>query len=534
MKKFISLFKASSKGELNVFKFKGDNKSNIYKMMMFIFLSLVMMFVSYTYADMLALPLHKVGLTYVTLTLFALAIVFLTLIETIYKSSGFLFDAKDNNLLFSMPIKKSSILTIRIIKLLLFNYIFIILFFIPCLFKYAMLEYPGLTFYLLSVLFIIVLPLIPLVFGSVIGYVIKIASSKFKNKKLVQTIISLMVFFGIYSVSFNFSNIVSNISKYANSINDLISRIYLPIGLYIDLIQQFSILKLIELLTISILPFVIYIIVFQYKYDSIINKGKENNIKGNIKKTKIKTKSIIKALTIKELKTYFSIPIYVINTIIGPILAILASIMIIVKNNDIITILTGKDFNLTINQVNDFIPLIIMIIVLVLTAMTSISSSSISLEGKKISLLKSLPIDPNSIFKSKVLTSDIIIIPFMLISSLILVVYYNIYNYYLLFIMLTCFLIPHLFSKLGLLINLGYPKLDFNTEVEVVKQSFAVLISLMLNLLFVVLIGVIYNFLIKYINSFCVLTVITFVVILLINVLEKILSNYGIKKYNQL
>ena len=51
--------------------------------------------------------------------------------------------------------------------------------------------------------------------------------------------------------------------------------------------------------------------------------------------------------------------------------------------------------------------------------MKSITSSMISLEGKTFSILKSLPVKPYTIIKSKILTAVLIMIPCILIGDII-------------------------------------------------------------------------------------------------------------------
>jgi ABC-2 type transport system permease protein len=89
-----------------------------------IFLAILVMAGIGTYAVMFAYELAPLNLTHVVLTMYILFTVVITLIEAIYKTQGILFDAKDNDLLFSMPIKRTIIFTSRLIKLLAFQYIF--------------------------------------------------------------------------------------------------------------------------------------------------------------------------------------------------------------------------------------------------------------------------------------------------------------------------------------------------------------------------------------------------------------------------
>ena len=74
-----------------------------------IFLAILVMAGIGTYAVMFAYELAPLNLTHVVLTMYILFTVVITLIEGIYKTQGILFDAKDSDLLFSLPIKKSTI-----------------------------------------------------------------------------------------------------------------------------------------------------------------------------------------------------------------------------------------------------------------------------------------------------------------------------------------------------------------------------------------------------------------------------------------
>ena len=103
--------------------------------------------------------------------------------EGIYKSQGILFEARDNDLLFSLPIKKSQILLVRIIKLLAFQFIYNLMFILPAFVIYIYFERPGINFYLISLLMSLLISIIPTIVSSILGYMVKLVSSKFKSKK---------------------------------------------------------------------------------------------------------------------------------------------------------------------------------------------------------------------------------------------------------------------------------------------------------------------------------------------------------------
>ena len=110
MKKLFSLLKAALSQDMNLFKYNTKQNSSKLKRFLFpVFLFLVVATSIGFYAYMLAEPLYKVNLTYIMLTMFLAIVTVLTFFSGIYKSQGILFEAKDNDLLFSLPITESYI-----------------------------------------------------------------------------------------------------------------------------------------------------------------------------------------------------------------------------------------------------------------------------------------------------------------------------------------------------------------------------------------------------------------------------------------
>ena len=109
--KTISLLKAALSQDMNMFKYKAKENSN--KITKFIFPIILFLIVSMsvgTYAYMFAKELSNYHLTYIMLSLFIIFVTFIAFIEGIYKSGNLLFNCKDDNLLLSLPIKKSTVL----------------------------------------------------------------------------------------------------------------------------------------------------------------------------------------------------------------------------------------------------------------------------------------------------------------------------------------------------------------------------------------------------------------------------------------
>ena len=120
MKKLISLIRACMTEDMNLLKINTKKQNKMDKLLLPIMIAAVLMFSIGSYAERIITVLSIVHLEYVVISIFVLLTFILTLVEGIYKSSNLLFNCKDDNLLLSMPIKKSIVLFIRVFKFYVF------------------------------------------------------------------------------------------------------------------------------------------------------------------------------------------------------------------------------------------------------------------------------------------------------------------------------------------------------------------------------------------------------------------------------
>ena len=531
--KTFSLLKAALSQDMNMFKYSAKRNSSKLKKALFpIILFIIVGFSIGTYAYMIGEKLAPYHLTYVMLSMFIIMVTVMTFMEGIYKSQGILFDAKDNDLLFSLPIKKSQILFVRIFKLLLFQYIYNLMFLLPAFIVFVYFEHPEIDFYLLTLLMTILIPIIPTIISSVIGYLIKLSASKFKSKKIVQTLLSSIVFLGIFYLSMNLETFIQDIASKATSINDVLTSIYYPLGLYINLITDFKILEFIKLLLINVVPFALFIWIGAKFYFSIIFHSKETSVHSKLKHQNmvmIQRKPII-SLARKELKRYFSSPVYMFNTSFGLLLSVIVSIYLCLKGQDIFDMVLanyGVESNLSL-------PVLFYYFILFVGFMTSISSSSISLEGKTMNITKSLPIHEKTILNSKILTCFMIELPFILFSSILFFIKFRPSIFYIIVIIILGFLTIFLSASVGLIVNLKYPKMNASNDTEVVKQSMSSMISVFIG------IGIFFAsiFAISFSNQYLELELLLMLHLILLTVVSiltySILVKWGVKEYRKI
>lgn len=542
MKKLLSLLKATMSQDMSLFRIKARNESRARKIVLPIVLALVVMFSVGSYVAILAEKLAPSHLTYIVLTIFIMVTSLLTIIEGVYKSQGILFEARDNELLFSLPITQSKIFFIRIFKLITFQFLYNSLFMLPAIIVYAMYEKTNVSFYLISTVMLVLLPIIPTILECIFGYIIKGLSAKFKARNIMQVLFTSLILLGIFYVSFNMQGMVANIVQNANSIQEIITKIYYPAGLYINLIQNFNILDLIILLAINIIPAIVFVYVasiFYFKINSKLGEKGNGNKKVGVAKTTEKTYRVrtqLSGLIHKEMKRFFSSPVFMVNAGFGMVLMIAVTFALSINFDGMInSMMQGMETEIPIpiGEIKNMMPKVFYGFVVFISCMTSITSSMISLEGKSFNITKSLPVETEKILLSKVLTSNILSIPIFLICDVIFFIAFKVAIIDIVFILLASIVMPTLTALIGILMNLKYPKMNATSDTEVVKQSMSSMLSVFMGMFVAILsiaimiMGNNYNT-----NLFVALELLTFSIITFM--LWRILKKYGAKRFKEI
>lgn len=488
---------------------------------------LLVAIIPFIYATAMADVLTELNLLDLLLISAIMMSTMITFFTSIYKAQGVLFSAKDYEMLVSLPIKQSVILASKMIQLLILNYLFAALILIPTSIVYfSRVNLSPLFFAYLIIVFIFA-PLIPIVLASIIAFILSYISSKMKYKNMFLTLGSFAVVILIMGVSMNMQNIGEFVTVNSESIIEGVEKIYPPAIYFTNALATLDIVSLLKFIVVSVVPFVIFLFIFSKFYKNINSKLGESFKSSNYKLTTLKTASPIKALIRKEIKGYFSCPTYVLNTLVGMVIITITSIASLFFGRDIIAKL------LDIPEAKDMIPLLMIGGLTLCVCMSCTTNSSISLEGKKLWILKSSPIDVIDIFKGKIAVNLLILIPIILLNSIILLISLkmNLSNF------IWMIIIPSLYgfaiSIGGILINLYFPKLDWVTEISVVKQSISVIITILLGLMLGgISLGILIGFKISNFNLY--FSGLSVTLILLIYLLWRVLNKKGRELFNRL
>ena len=492
----------------------------------------VICFMSTSYSIALAIVLKPMGYLDLILIVAILFSCILSFIMSIYKAQGTLFSSKDYDLLMSLPIKNSTILTSKILSLMSISYIETALIIIPASIVY--LTYNGSLswiFFIILVVGLIFIPMIPIIAASIIAMIITFISSRFKHKNIATIVVGMGALLLILIVSMNMQNYINAFVENSDSIVSGLSKIYLPAMYLKDALVNYDVFNLLKFIAISIIPFVIFIIVFSKAFKTVNGKLSESYKKANYKVKKLETSSITKALVMQELRRYFATPIYVMNTAFGMVLLVAASIATLFVSKETLVELLGYP------EIANMIPVAILVILVFTIGLSCTTNSSISLEGNRLWILKVLPIEPKDIFKGKIITNLIITIPAAVIANIIFYIGLKFDVKYLILNLVISIVFSIVSAVLGLIINLCFPKMDWTNPTTVVKQSASVMITILgIMILILALIGVSIALvkIFSVTNMMIILTVVLILFLITLFVSIKVLDNIGSKKFNRL
>lgn len=477
MKKIMSLIKAGMSDNMELFRYKKkDNNSRINRFLPVV-IYLLIFFVMWGYANMFMEPLVELHQEYAVLTLFVAATTILTIVEGIYKAGNLLFNCKDDDMLFSLPIRKSTVLFLRLFKFYVFEVLYNSLFMLPAIIVYATKVQVDFTYIISAICALVFLPIFPIIISGIIGMIISALSSLFKKANIAQIIITMLVLLVVFYASFNMQNMIDGYAKNAKAINDVVSSVYYPAGAYIKLVTNFNVIDLLVFLGIHLGAALLIILLLSKVYFKINSRVKVVKIGKTSGKYKIKSQKPIKALIKKELNRFINSPVFVTNAAFGLVLFLAGCILASVRLDGIVAATAEWENPLTMEKVKSFAPAILFAFITFSSLMSSITSSMISLEGRAFNMLKSLPVNPFTIIKSKIMTAVLIMLPFIFIGDIIVFIAFNFSIIDISLLLIASVILPIVAETFGILIDLKYCNMSAENDTEAVKQSRSAMIA---------------------------------------------------------
>ncbi|OPA79132.1 hypothetical protein BVG16_08520 [Paenibacillus selenitireducens] len=436
---------------------------------------------SFGYSFMVAQTFEQIGRMDLLLAIMMAAASIIGFFTTIYKASGVLFGFKDYDLVMSLPIKTSHVVASRVLQLYLLNLFFTLMVMLPAGAVYAIKVNPEALYYLFFLMALWFIPLLPIIAASIIGALISWVSSRFKASRMISIILTFVVIIAVMIGSFRINGNEQVLTDMSTQLADMIFKLYPLAAMYVDAVCSYQMGSLLLFIMISVLTFVLFATVLGTRYKAIHTGLTTSHASSKYVMKPLAASSPFRALYKKELRRYMSSSIYVLNTSVGMVLLLVMSIALLFISSEKLGQL------IEIPQLSNYLSKLAPLVVSLFITLSCTTSSSISLEGNNVWILKSSPVSKQTILLSKVAVNLTITMPISIVSCVMLMISLRT-SWMESLLLLVIPLIYACYSALmGVIVNIKLPNLEWTSEVTVVKQSAAVLVSMLIGFISLVI-----------------------------------------------
>ena len=472
---------------------KGKRRSKgsliMYALLM-VYVVVAMGWMFYLMADMLCEPLVNAGLGWLFFAIVGMMAIVAGVFGSIFTAYSGLYRAKDNELLLSMPVKPSALLLARMTSIFIMSFDFTLVVMVPSMLVYHMKGFGGAGSVASQIIVTLLVSLFAVVLSCVLGWLMGLISAHLTGsvRRLISIVVTLGLlggYFYVYTKVYNYLQLILiNGDKIGNAVRRALFTVY-HLGLACE--GKASSLAIFAGIVIALFALVYFLLSVSFIRIAI---AKDTVVKARYRQKTMKAGSQLSALLKKETKRFTGSTVYLINCGLGTIAFLAGAVMAVIKSDYLHQLME------TINQImpgaDSMVPLALAGILGLMTSMNDITAPSVSLEGKNIWILQSMPVSAWTVLKAKLLLHVLVTSVPAVICIVSVSVVLGISPVEGILVGLFALLFIVLGAAVGLAVNLKMPNLDWVNETVVIKQSMAVMISLFGGWLEVLVLGGLY------------------------------------------
>lgn len=420
----------------------------------------------------ICLPLVSAGQGWLYFLILTLISIFLGVFGSVFNTYAGLYQSKDNDLLLSLPIPVRNILIVRLLGVYLMGLMFSAVVLLPGILVYLILTPFSFAALFGCIWLLFLVSLLVLTLSCILGWVVAKIAAKLKNKSFITVIVSV-AFLGIYYfVYFKAQSVIeeliSNVEAWSASVKGAAYPLYLLGSVGVG-----------DPLAIAVVGAVILgaaVATYLILAKSFLGIATAGGTSGGkvYRETTAKVRKPFFALLSKEFRRFTGSATYMLNTGMGVLFLTVAGVFLLIR---------GSWMRELMQQVfpgnTEFAAMLFSGGICMIASMNYMSAPSVSLEGKSIWIVQSLPVPASTVLSAK-LSMHLILtaIPafFCSVATIIALRPGLLGGAFLI-------LIPLLFSFLtaafGVFLNLKRPNLNWTSEIYPIKQGMNVMISML-------------------------------------------------------
>ncbi len=450
----------------------------------------------FTYSMIVCEGLHNAELDWMYFALFGIFGGLFSVVGSAFMTYSALYNAKDNELLLSMPLSPSLILFSRMIGCYFMAFTFCLPVLLPSLIVYIAHGYATAPVIIFSLLNLFFLPLISLAISCVLGWLIALIAPRVKNKSIVTLVVSLVFIAGYYAFVIRLPHMLEDFVVNAEGFSKKIK--YLAIPFYLmgkGLAGDTPSFLLYSLIAVLLFGIVYYVLSRSFIK---LTTSSAPSVKVEYSGGQVKSGSLKSSLLKREFMKFKSSATYMLNTAMGSFFMLVGGVAILIKGSDI------KEYFINIAEdiFSDSALIVLMSVGItwIIVSYNFITAASVSLEGKSIWIIQSLPVKPSDALNAKLILHIVITgIPAVILYVCSAIAFSADIR---LLLGIPAVILWVIFNAvLGLILNLKNPNLDYIDETAAIKNNWSVLILMFGGTVVVVGLGFLYVLVSKFLSA---------------------------------
>ena len=402
----------------------------------------------------------------------ALVVSALSFVFTLFRTNGYLFNFKEYDMLMSLPLKASTVAACKFLYMYIKFLPWYLSISLAMMAGYGFYARPGMAVYPLWVVFSFVLPIIPMLVSSFVGFLIARVSAGFRKTRIIQTVLTMAFVVFAFSIRFIIEDIfrddkVQETLESISAATENAMRFYPPARWFVSAVTKLSAVDILLLLGVSAVLFCSLFYVVGRSYRNINSALKSHAAAKKYRMSAQKTRSAVNAIAFKEFKRLTGSTNYMVNGAMGEILAALLGIITLIIGFDKIVEKVIQSAPIDPATICPAIPFMVYFFI----GMMATTVCSPSLEGKSFWIIKSLPIEMKTVFRGKMLFNMYLSVPFMAFSTVCICVSAKVSPLNTVLYLLLGAALCAFSTAWGCVCGVKHLRLDWENEIEVIKQG---------------------------------------------------------------
>lgn len=419
----------------------------------------------------ICLPLAAAGMTWMYFLMAAMLSLLLGVFGSVFSTFSSLYQARDNDLLLALPIPVRCILISRLLAVYLMGLMFSGVVMLPAILVYWCTVRLSAAAIVCPLVMLLAVSVIVFLLSCALGWVVAKINSKLKNRSFLIALASLAGIGLYYIVYFKLTGLVQELLHNAAVIGAQVKGAAYPLYLF-GAAAAGNWPALLGLLAVVA---VLFALVWQLLSRTFLKLATASGAtaKARYKGVGTKTRRPAAALLAREFRRFTGSANYMLNCGLGTLMMPIAAVLLLVKGGEL-----AAGLRLLLGASSDALPIFAAAALCMLVAMNDSTAPSVSLEGKTLWIVQSLPVQPWLVLRAKLLVQlSLTVLPALLCAgAMAWVLALDAASVALLLAFILSFCV--LTACFGLFINLRHVNLTWSSEIYPIKQSMPVTLTL--------------------------------------------------------